>query len=132
MHSVCLSVRLSLQALIVVSIHQMSFNLYVLFISDTERTVLKMICTKVLRFILAYRGMKILKFIVSYLYTMKCVTIFQTKYNEIKYFIQLYKSMFRIQYHTKDFLCIMSYTWKLLDMYAFHGIIVFHGLFPSY
>ena len=108
MHSVCLSVH----ALTVVNILPMPLNLYMLFISDIEWTVLKILCmvsvrlqrdTKIFRYILTYLGkVKFLKFIVAYLYC--------TKYNEIKYFIQLYKSMFRIQDHTKDFLYIINYT----------------------
>ena len=102
----CLSVSTSVHALIVVSILQMSLNLYMLFISNIEWTVLKMICielgvrlqrrAKVFPYILAYRGkVNLLKSIITYLYYTKC--------NEIKYFSQLYKSMFRIQDHAKDF-----------------------------
>ena len=78
-----------------------------LFISDVDWIVLKMICmslnvrlqthTKVFRYISAYRGgegQNFAKFIVTYL----CCT----KYNENKYLIQLYKSMSRIQDHTKE------------------------------
>ena len=41
------------------------------------------------------RAVKFVKFNVAYLY--------YTKYNDIKYFIQLYKNVFRIQDDTKDF-----------------------------
>ena len=55
------------------------------------------------------KGVKFLKFIVTYLYC--------TKYNEIKYFIHLYRYMFYIQDHSKYFWYIMDYAWKQLDMY---------------
>ena len=44
MHSICLSVHPFVHALTVINILQMSLNLYMLFISDIEKTVLKMIC----------------------------------------------------------------------------------------
>ena len=64
--SICLSVRLSDHALIHVNILQISWNWYMLFISNITWTVLKMICirlmvclqrhTKVFRYITAYWG----------------------------------------------------------------------------
>ena len=64
--SVCLSARPSVDGLNVIDILQMSLNLYMLFISDIERTVFKIICmaisarlqsrTKIFRCISAYRG----------------------------------------------------------------------------
>ena len=44
MHSIYLSVRPSVHALTAVNIFQMSLNLYMLFISDIEWTVLKIMC----------------------------------------------------------------------------------------
>ena len=44
--SVCLPVRSSVHALTVINILQMSLNLHMLFISDIEWTVLKMICIR--------------------------------------------------------------------------------------
>ena len=103
-HSVYLSVRPH-HTLTVVNILQMCFNLYLLFISDIEWTVLKMPCTvlsvrlqrhtKIFWCILEGGKLKFGKFIVTYLYC--------TKYNEFKYFIQLHKSVFHMQDHTKDF-----------------------------
>ena len=55
--------------------------------------------------------------------------LYYTKYNDIKYFIELHKSMFRIQEHTKDFCYIMGCTWKRLDVYFKY---FFRGLIPSY
>ena len=48
-----------------------------------------------IHFGLSEGGVKFLKFIAKYLYCTKC--------SELKYFIQLYKSMYRIQDYTKDF-----------------------------
>ena len=67
-----------------------------------------------------YQGeAKFVKFIATYLYC--------TKYNKIKYFIQLCKSMFRIQDHTNVFWYIVSYNlkrlhkhFKLCFMVCFH------------
>ena len=111
---VCLSVRPSVHA---VNILQMFLIFYMFFISDIEWTVLKMICmalsvrlerhTKVFRYISAYGGggdLNFVKFIVTYLYC--------TKYNEIKYCIQLYKSMVRIQDHTKRFVIYYGLYWE--------------------
>ena len=52
--------------------------------------------------------LKLLKFIITYLY--------YTKYNEIECFIQLYKNVFYVQNHTKD--------WKQMDMYFKFSFIV--------
>ena len=52
---------------------------------------------------------EVLKFVVTCLYF--------TKYNEIKYFIQLHKSTFHTQDHTEGLWYIMGYTCKQLDMY---------------
>ena len=42
-------------------------------------------------------------------------------------FIQLYKSMFRIQDHTKDFRDILVCTWNRLDMYfKLYFMVCFH------
>ena len=90
----------SVLALTVVNILQMSLHLYMLFIPDIKCTVFKIICVSFsvhnsfpIHFGLS-EGVKFLKFIVTGLYC--------TKYNETKYFKQLYESMFRIQDHTKN------------------------------
>ena len=126
----CLPAHKAVHALTVINIFQMSLNLYMLFIFDIEWIILKMICiglsvllqryTKVFRRISAYwGGVKFVKLIVTHLYC--------TNYNEIKYFFQLYKSIFRILDHTKNFWYIMGYTWKQLDMYfKFRFMVCFH------
>ena len=72
-----------------------------------------------IQFSLSEGGLKFAKFIITYLHC--------TKYNKIKYFIQLYKSVFRIQDCTKDFWYIMGYTWKRLDRYfKLFFLVCFH------
>ena len=113
-----------------VNILQMSLNLYMLFIYHVKLTVLKIIWmelsvrlekyTKFFRYISAYQGRgEVFKVFATYLYC--------TKYNEIKCFIQLHKSMLRIKNHTKDFWYIIGYTLKRLDMYFKNCVMIcFH------
>ena len=101
---VCLSVRPSQHALAFENVLQMSLHLYIILISDVEWSVLKMIymglrvClqthTQVFRYSSAYGEGSF--FIATYLYcTEYCM--------KLTYFIELYKSLFRIQNHTKYF-----------------------------
>ena len=44
-------------------------------------------------------------------------TFYSTKYNKLLYFIEMYKSMFHIQDHTKEFWYTIGYAWKRLEIY---------------
>ena len=82
LHSVCLSVHPFLHALILLNMLQMYWNLFMLFISDIEWSVLKMLCirlkirlqrqTKVFWYITAYGRGGFLKCITTYFCYTKC------------------------------------------------------------
>ena len=64
MHSVCLSVCLSVHALTLVNILQMSWNWYMLFMSDIAWTVLKMVYIRLM--VCLQRHTKVFRYITVY------------------------------------------------------------------